>query len=337
MSLSGARNMSTRHSAARRRALKHLAAIAGAAWIPVARGQSAEPATGFPDRPITIYCAFSAGGNTDLALRALAEATTKQLGRRILVENKPGAGGVLAAEAVSRARPDGYLLAQIPTAVFRQPHVTRSAFNPPNDMTWIINVAAYVFGVSVRADSPWKTWKDFVDYAKQNPGKINYASPGIGSALHSTMDDIAQREGIKWVQVPYKGTVEMLTALRQGEVHAYAGTPPWEHIKAGTFRPLVTWGEKPTSKYPNLPTLKQIYGIVSNAPWGIAGPKGIDPRIARLLHDALRRGMNDPLFVETIDRLGMEAYHMSSEDYARYARRTFDAEKIVVERLGLKP
>jgi len=323
----------------RRRAL--LRGLAAAPVLPLIGSAAAqtgtEPASGFPERPITIYCAFSAGGNTDIALRALADAASRQLGRRVIVENKPGAGGALAAETASRARPDGYTLAQIPTGVFRTPHVVKSAFNPPNDMAWIINVAAYVFGVSVRADAPWKTWQEFVAHAKANPEAVRYASPGVGSSLHLTMDDIAQREGIRWTQVPYKGTVEMLTALRSGEVHAYAGTPPWEHIKAGTFRPLVTWGERPTAKVANLPTLKQFYGIVSNAPWGIAGPKGIDPRIVKLLHDALRKATEDPQFLETLDRLGMETFYMSSEDYTRYARRTFDAEKLIVERLGLKP
>jgi tripartite-type tricarboxylate transporter receptor subunit TctC len=321
----------------RRRFLQTLAAVPALSWAIRAGAQGADPSVGFPERPITVYCAFSAGGNTDIALRTLADAAAKQLGRRVIVENRPGAGGALAAETVSRMRPDGYTLSQIPTGVFRQPHVVKSAFHPPTDMTWLINVAAYVFGVSVRADSPWKTWRDFVAHAKAHPDAIRYASPGIGTSLHLTMDDIAQRENLQWVQIPYKGTVEMLTALRSGEVHAYAGTPPWEQIKAGTFRPLVTWGEKPTAKVANLPTLKEIYGIVSNAPWGIAGPKGMDPRIARVLHDAFRKATEDPVFVETLDRLGMEPYYLSAEDYTRYARRTFDAEKLIVERLGLKP
>jgi tripartite-type tricarboxylate transporter receptor subunit TctC len=151
------------------------------------------------------------------------------------------------------------------------------------------------------------------------------------------MDIIAQKEGIDWVQVPYKGTVEMLTALKSGEVQAYAGTPPWEMIKAGTFRPLITWGEKPTNKVPNLPTLRQVYGFASAAPWGLAGPRDIDPRIVKILHDGFRKAMEEPAFVEAVDRYGMESNYKSSEEYAKYAKATFDAQKLVVERLGLKP
>jgi tripartite-type tricarboxylate transporter receptor subunit TctC len=292
---------------------------------------------GFPDRPITVYCPFTAGGTTDVALRTLADGAAKIFGKRVIVENKPGAGGVIAAQQAAGARPDGYTLALIPTGVFRQPHIAKSGFNPPADMTWVINIAGYVFGVSVRADAPWNTWKEFVAYAKANPGKISYASPGIGSDLHITMDIIAQKEGIDWVQVPYKGTVEMLTALKSGEVQAYAGTPPWEMIKAGTFRPLITWGEKPTNKVPNLPTLRQVYGFASAAPWGLAGPRDIDPRIVKILHDGFRKAMEEPAFVEAVDRYGMESNYKSSEEYAKYAKATFDAQKLVVERLGLKP
>ena len=333
----------------RRRVLYAAAsAAAGAtAGLPFARvtpalAQSApsgaDPSRGLlSDRPLSLLCPFSAGGNTDIAVRTLADLVSRQLGRKVLVENRPGAGGALAAQAVAQARPDGHTLVQIPTGVFRNPHISKSGFNPPVDLTWVINIAAYVFGVSVRSDSPWKTWTAFVAYAKANPGKISFASPGIGSDLHVTMYLIAEREGIDWVQIPYKGTSEMLTALRQGEVQAYAGTPPWEQIAAGLFRPLITWGERPTTRVAGVPTLREQYGFSSNAPWGIAGPRGIDPKVTTLLHDAFRAAADDPKFIDILDRLGMEKYYLSSTDYAKYAVRQFEAARVIVEKLGLKP
>ena len=111
----------------------------------------------FPDRPITLICPWTLGGNTDIALRALAEAASKQLGKRIVIENKPGAGGALGAQGMAaNAKPDGYTLSQIPLGVFRLPHMVKTTFDPLTDLTWILNVAGYQFGVSVRADSPWK-------------------------------------------------------------------------------------------------------------------------------------------------------------------------------------
>ncbi len=320
-----------------RRQLLAAAAGAGACAALPARAQG-DPSRGLlGERPISLLCPFSAGGNTDIAVRTLADLVGRNLNRKVLVENRPGGGGAIAAQAASQARPDGHTLAQIPTGVFRNPHISKSGFNPPADMTWVINIAAYVFGVSVRADSPWKTWKDFVGYAKANPGKISFASPGIGSDLHVTMYLIAEREGIDWVQIPYKGTSEMLTALRQGEVQAYAGTPPWEQIAAGHFRPLITWGEKPTTKVPGVPTLREFYGFVSNAPWGIAGPRGMEPRVTALLHDAFRAAMDDAKFSDTLDRLGMERNYMSTADYTKYAAKQFEVSRVIVEKLGLKP
>jgi hypothetical protein len=127
------------------------------------------------------------------------------------------------------------------------------------------------------------------------------------------------------------------STLIGAEVQAYAGTPPWEMIKAGSFRPLITWGEKPTNKVPNVPTLRDVYGFASAAPWGIAGPKGMDPKLIKVLHDGFRKAMAEPAFVEAVDRYGMEANYKSSEEYARYARTIFEEQKLVVDRLGLKP
>jgi tripartite-type tricarboxylate transporter receptor subunit TctC len=291
----------------------------------------------YPERNILMHCAFAAGGPTDLAMRSLADAVTKLLPRRVIVENKPGAGGALASQQMAQsAKPDGYTLAQVPLGVFRLPHMTKTAFDPLNDLTWILNIAGYEFGVMVRTDSPWKTWQEFVAYAKANPGKINYGSPGIGTSLHLTMDDIAARERIDWTQVPFKGTAESTTALRGGHVNAVAGTPAWELIDAGSVRLLNTWGPNRNRRSPNVPTLKELYGIVSNSPWGIAGPKGMDPRAAKIVHDSFRKAIADPGFVQTLDRVGMEVFYMGGDEYLKWRREAAAVEKAAVERLGLQ-
>ena len=315
---------------------RQLIAAAGASLLPMhAFAQSAE--TAYPERNIMLYCAFGAGGPTDLAMRGLADAVSKILPRRVIIESKPGAGGALAPQQMAQtAKPDGYTLSQVALGVFRLPHMTKTTFDPLNDLTWILNVAGYEFGTMVRADSPWKTWQEFVAFAKANPGKITYGSPGIGTSLHLTMDDIAAREKIQWTQVPFKGTAESTTALRGGHVHAVAGTPAWELVDAGTVRVLNTWGPNRNKRSPNVPTLKELYGIVSNSPWGIAGPKGMDPRIVRTLHDAFRRALADPAFIQTLERVGMEVFYMAGDDYLKWRRETAAFEKAAVERLGLQ-
>ena len=312
--------------------------IASAALAPLfpaqALAQTGEVA--WPERNVTLYCPYAAGGPTDIALRALADALSRILPRRVVIENRPGAGGALASQHMAQsAKPDGHTLAQVPISVFRLPHMTRTSFDPLNDLTWILNVAGYEFGTSVRADSPWKTWQELIAFARANPGKLSYGSPGIGTSLHLTMDDIAAREKIHWTQVPFKGTAEAVTALRGGHVEVIAGTPPWELADAGTVRVLVTWGPARNRRSPNVPTLRELYGIVSNSPWGIGGPRGIDPRVVRAIHDAFRKAMADPAFLQTLERVGMDPYYMVGDEYLNWRREAAAFEKAAVARLGL--
>jgi tripartite-type tricarboxylate transporter receptor subunit TctC len=295
-------------------------------------------AQNFPDKPVTLIVPYSAGGATDVAMRALADAAAKHLGQRIIVENRAGAAGTLGPSTMVNARPDGYLIGQMPITVFRVPYMQKGSFDPLNDFTWIIHVSGYTFGVAVRADSPWKTWQEFIAYAKANPGKVSYSTPGHGTSLHITMEQIAAREGIQWLQVPYKGAADAIVALRGGHVTAMADSTTWgEMVDAGQLRLLVTWGENRTRRWPNVPTLKELgYGIVSNSPYGIAGPKGMDPKVVKVLHDAIRKGMEDPAYQKVLERLDQDNVYKSSEDYAKFAKQLNDEEKAVVERMGLK-
>ncbi len=296
-------------------------------------------AQNFPERPVTLICPWSAGGGTDVAMRALGEAVAKHLGQRVVIENKPGAAGTLGPGVMaSSARPDGYTLTQIPISVFRMPYIQKVNFDPIADFTYIIGITGYTFGVVVRADSPWKTWQEFIAYAKANPGKVSYSSPGTGTSLHITMEDIAVREGLQWLHVPFKGQADATVALLGGHVTASADSTGWgELVDAGKLRMLVSWGAERTKRWPTVPTLKELgYGLVSNSPYGIAGPKGMDPKVVKILHDAFRKALDDPNYMKTIERLDQERWYLSTDDYAKYTRETFIAEKATMERLGLK-
>ncbi len=295
----------------------------------------AQPA--FPSRPITLIVPWTAGGGTDIALRALATATSKHLNQTIVVENRPGAGGTLGAAALANARPDGYTLSQMPISVFRIPFMQKVAWDPANDFTWIAMISGYTFGVVVRADSPFKTFRDLITFARANPGKLTYATPGTGTSLHITMEDIANRENVQFTHVPFKGQADASTALLGGHVMAQADATGWaELVEAGKLRLLVTWGAERTKRWPNVPTLKEAgFDIVTNSPYGIAGPRGMDPKIVRILQDAMRRALDDPEYVKTITRFDQENFFLSSEEYAAYAKRTLAAERLFLDRLGL--
>jgi tripartite-type tricarboxylate transporter receptor subunit TctC len=314
-------------------ALSPIAAAFGTSGRALAQGSPAFPN---PNRPISLICPWQAGGPTDAVFRSLAEALGRALGNhRIIIENKAGAGGALGAQHIAQLNPDGYQLSQTPLGVFRLPYLTKTSFHPVNDLTYVICVAGYNFGLSVRTDSPWKTWQEFLADSKANPNKIRYGSPGIGTSLHVTMEDLSQREKVSWVHVPYKGSAGSTAALMGGEVDAMAGTPPWGMVEAGKVRVLNTWSANRPKRAPDAPTLKELYGIVANSPWGIAGPKGMDPKVVKILHDATRKAMDDPKFLEVLERIGQEIYYMDGPAYTQFARHAFENEKAVVERLGL--
>jgi tripartite-type tricarboxylate transporter receptor subunit TctC len=296
-------------------------------------------AQAYPARPVTFLVPWPPGGSTDIVMRSLSTIAEKHLGQRIVIENKPGVSGTMGAQALAQsAKPDGYTIAQMPITVFRLPAMMKTNFDPAQDFTWIIHLTGYTFGVVVRAESPWKTWADLIAYAKANPGKLTYATPGNGTSLHITMEDIAQREGIKWTQVPFKGYAEGAQALLGGHVDVHADSTGWaEQVNAGRLRLLCTWGTARTKRWPNVPTLKDLgYPIVSNSPYGLAGPKGMDPATVKVLHDAFKKALDDPEFQKMLDKYDQDAYYLNSADYAAFAKKAIEDEQKAVRNLGLK-
>ena len=300
---------------------------------------SAARAQAFPSRPISIYVAFPAGGPTDQFFRALAESASKVLGQSVIVENKPGAGGTLAPIAAKNAKPDGYVVSQMPLGVFRIPHMQKTTqFDPIKDFTYIINLTGYTFGLVVPANSPWKSIKDFVEDAKRNPGKIDYGSTGTGTTPHLVMEEFAQEAGIKLTHVPFKGSADLMASILGGHIQAASDSTGWApHVEAGKLRLLATFGPKRTKRWPDVPTLTELgYSTVSESPFGLAGPAGMDPAVVRTLHDAFKKALEDPKVTALLDRLDQPIVYMSSDDYSKFARQTFEAEKTTIERLGLK-
>jgi tripartite-type tricarboxylate transporter receptor subunit TctC len=269
----------------------------------------------------------------------LATATERHLGQSIIIENRPGAGGTLGpAQMAATAKADGYTVGQIPTPVFRAPFLRKTTYDPTTDFTYIIGVSGYTLGVVVKSDAPWKSFQDFLADAKANPGKMNYGSPGAGTAPHIGMEQIAKQQGIKWTHLPFKGGAEAINSLLGGHIHADADSTGWApQVSAGQFRLLVTWGASRTKNWPSVPTLKDIgIDMVVNAPYGLAGPRGMDPKIVKVLHDAFKKGMGEPSFTATLEKVEQELFYLSSEDYYNYAMKQLAEEKRVVQELGLK-
>jgi tripartite-type tricarboxylate transporter receptor subunit TctC len=316
-------------SASRRTAL--VLALAAAASLP-AFAQST-----FPTKPIKLVIAFPAGGPTDITMRQLAANASKILGQTVIVENKPGAGGTLPAQALQISQPDGYTVAQIPLGVFRLAYTTKVGWDPIKDISYVINVTGYAFGIVVPADSPFKTWQDFVAYAKANPGKLTYGSTGTLTSPHLTTERIAQQAGIELQHVPYKGSADLMLATISGQLMAAADSTGFApQVEAGKLRVLNTWGAKRLAKFPDAPTLKELgIDIVQNSPFGIGAPKGTPPEVVKKLHDAFKQAMEEPSYVSALDKYDMLPDYKSSAEYAKFAQDTMAREKAIIEKLGL--
>ena len=312
-----------------RRAL--LLGLAGAATAAFAQGER------FPSRPVTLWVPWPAGGATDNTLRILAEAAGRHLGQKMIVENRGGAGGTLVMPVLQQAAPDGYTIAQMPQPVFRAPWMQKLQWDPIRDTTPIIQLTGVTFGIVVQSGSALRSVEDLFAWAAAHPGQITVATNGVGTTPHMVMDQLFGERALTYVHVPYKGTSEQMLAVSSGQVMAgvnSTGFAPF--VDSGQLRLLATFGERRTSRWPEVPTLKELgYGIVATSSYGIAGPAGMSQQVVRVLHDALKLAMHEPAHVAELAKYDQELSYLGPEDYGRAMRAAYAVEKRNTERLGL--
>lgn len=293
----------------------------------------------YPSKPVTLVVPWPAGGPTDVAVRAIAQGAEKHLGQPIVIENKGGGAGTVGIAAMAaNARPDGYTIGQIPITVFRLPLMQKTTWTH-EDLTYIVHLTGYVFGIYSSAAAPFKDWKELVAYAKANPGKVTYGTPGAGSSLHLGVEQIAEKAGIKLTHVPFKGTAEVIAAVAGGHVMLGAGSigAAKPLVEAGKARYMNIWTAEPRKSFPGVPTLVELgYGLVVESPWGIAGPKGMDPKVVAKLHDAFKKSIEDPTVLATLERYEMTANYKNTADYVAAVKEQVEIEKALIERLGLR-
>lgn len=309
---------------------------AGAAGFGLMAGEVG--AQDFPARPVTLIVALPPGTSADVCLRALAKATERNLGRPIIIENRPGASATLGpTHMAATAKPDGYTVAQISPSLFVLPLFTKANYDPAEDFTYIIAITGYTLGVVVRSDAPWKAFQELLADARANPGKITYGTGGVATTVHIVMERIARQRGIKWVHVPFKGGDDV-NALLGGHIQMLADPAAWApQVNAGQLRLLVTLGRSRTKSWPTVPTLKEAgIDMEADAPYGIAGPRGMEPKIVKILHDAFKKGMEDPSFKATLAQFDQEPFYLSTEDYHDFALKQIAEKKRIAEELGLK-
>ncbi len=322
-------------NSSRREFVQATVAVAVASVASVLPGVASAQA--YPSRPVKLICPWPAGGSTDAVMRALAESVGKALGGSVVVENKPGASGMLGPNELAKAAPDGYTLSQLTIGVARLPHMQKMQFDPLKDFTYIACLTGYTFGIVVRNDSPIKSIKELVDYAKANPEKFSYGSTGAGTTPHLAIEEFAAKAGIKLTHIPYKGSADGVQAVLGGHVMAHSDSTGWApQVEAGNLRLLATYGSKRTRRWPSVPTLQELgYETVSDSPFGIGGPKGMDAALTKRLHDAFKKTLEDPAVLATLEKYDQSVIYMNTADYTKFIADQFVKEKMVIERLGL--
>lgn len=316
----------------RRRLLQAAAGTAAVAAFPAVRAQA------FPSRPITLIVPWPAAGSTDRHHRALAELASKHLGQPIVVQNQPGGGGTNGPGAMAlNARPDGYTIAQFPMGMLRVPHMQKVPWHPINDFTFIMGVSGYTFGFVVRADSPYKTFMEYIEAARKQPGKIDYGSTGTGTSPHLLLEELSDVAKIQLNHIPFKGNADLMQALLGGHVMAGSDASGWDKfVDGGQMRLLVTFGERRTKRWPQVPTAKDLgFDIVGNSPYGLVGPKGMDPAVVKALHDAFKKAIDDPEHAKVMEQLNQDVWYRSGDEYRAWAQATFQKDRALIERLGL--
>ena len=291
----------------------------------------------YPTKPISLVIQYPPGGSTDLTARALAIAAKKYLGQPVVCENKSGGGGTVGVALVAAKPADGYTIGIVTSSPVMAFHMGKLNFHPVNDLTHIIRWGNYLFGITVRTDSQWKTMKELIQFVKQNPDKVSYGSPGVGTPPHLAMEELSMAAGLKFIHIPGKGIAENNTALLGSHIEAISDSSGWApYVDAGNFRLLAIWSEQRCTRYPQAPTIKEIgYDVVARSHLGIIGPKGMPKPIVAKLHDAFKKAMDDPEFLSIMKKMDMDGYYLNPEDYEKYIRQEFDRIEKLVKKLGL--
>ena len=307
-----------------------LAALIFAAW-----------AQDYPNRPITLIVPFPPGGVADNVARPVALALGKQLGQSVIIENKHGAGGGIGMAQVARAKPDGYTLLLALSSISIIPEADKVLGRAPlftlDQLTPVARFTADPVVLAVRAESPWKTYAEFIAYAKANPKKINYGSSGNYGTMHVPMEMLGSATGASFTHVPFTGAAPSVTALLGGSLDAVASGPSTvvQHVKAGKLRVLANWGPERHPALPDVPTLREQGVAVEFAQWaGLFAPGGTPEPVLAALRRAARDMQDDAAFKQTFVTLQTPLAYLDAPAFRTYW--DIDAKKMaeVVQRIG---
>ncbi len=295
-------------------------------------------AAAWPAKPVRIVVPFPAGGATDVVARLLAQQLSEKWGTGVVVEDRPGAGGNIGADVVAKAAPDGYtLLMTSGSIVTANPFIYRSmTFDPAKDLVAITNVASGPQVIVVNNDTPWKTLREFIAYAKANPGKVNYGSAGVGTQVHLATENFAYSAGIDMTHIPYKGEALALTDLMGGQVQMV--TPNLgaaiNLIKQGKIRALAVTSAQRSPELPGVPAASEVLPGFENTGWfGLMAPTGTPNEVIRKVYADSAAALGTAKLKAALAKQGMAPVANTPEEFAAAIRKETERwSRVVRER-----
>ena len=294
----------------------------------------------YPTKPIRLIVPFPPGGGTDQLARVFADPLTQEFGEQVVVDNRPGAGGAIAAELAANSQPDGYTFILVSssytaTSAYRDP-----PYDPIDGIEPIVLVGTTGILMSTHPSVPVKSVGDIIKFAKSNPGKLNYASVGPGSVPHLGIELLKQLAGIEIVHVPYKGAGPAFVALIGGEVQMaiLSAVPSRPHVEAGRLRAIAVTTEKPMPVYPNVPTISEtVPGFVVNHWYGVWGPKGVPAPIVARWNKELSRILNGETMKKRLRLEALEPAGGPPQQLRDFIKRDVEKWRRVVKQGNLAP
>lgn len=273
----------------------------------------------FPTKEVQIIVPYSAGGATDLIFRAIAASTDKYLGKAVVVVNKAGGGGAVGYTEGAQAKPDGYTLTAAITPLTILPHQVKTSFTYKN-FDPIINVVSDPSMFLIRSDAPWKSLKEFLDFAKKNPGMITVGNSGAGGGVHLVALAFEKAVGVKFNHIPFSGGGPSVTALLGGHINAVSVSPPEgiSQVQAGKLKIIALFSDKRLEMFPNVPTAKEQGINFAMGMWrGLVAPKGTPPDAIGKLHNAFKKAMDDPMFKKNAKDMSVELHYLGPEAFGK--------------------
>ena len=312
-----------------------------AATIAATSAATSAMAQTFPNRPIKMIVPLAAAGTGDTLARAVGEAMAKELGQAVVVENRPGAGGLLGTESVAAAPPDGYtLLATSPSHVINPSlYVKRKTYDALKDFEPVTVMANAHQMIVAHPSVPARDLKELIAFAKQNPGKLNYGSAGTGSATHLNMEHFKLMAGVDIVHVPYKGSTPARNDVLSGQVQlAMDGLLPLQQfIESGRLRPMGITSSKRARSNPEIPTIGEfVPGYASDTWYGMLAPAGTPKAVIARLHGAALKALNTPAVRDRLTKLGADPVGDTPEEFRKLLEREQALWARVVKDSGAK-